>query len=199
MPGPRQDLRRALFALAAGQSGYFTAAQALGVGYTYAAQKFHVDHGNWVRIDRGMFRLPEWPAGDHDSLVRWALWARGKAVVSHETALAVHGLGDVNPALVDLTVPANFRPTAPGVRLHRANMPADDVVERGGVRITTPLRALLDVATGNLDLDLLATAIGDALEVGLVTRSQLLGQADSHGEHAALRIERALQLVKERA
>jgi predicted transcriptional regulator of viral defense system len=192
-------MRRSLFALAAEHSGYFTAAQALGIGYTYAAQKFHVDHGNWVRIDRGLFRLPEWPASDHDSLVRWALWARGRAVVSHETALAVHALGDVNPALVDLTVPPNFRPTAPGMRLHRASLPPHDIVERGGFRLTTPLRTLLDVAAGNLDLDLLTTAIGDALEVGLVTRSQVLGRADSHGDHAALRIERALQLVKERA
>jgi predicted transcriptional regulator of viral defense system len=188
-------MRRALFAVAAGQSGYFTAAQARAVGYTYAAQKFHVDHGNWVRIDRGQFRLPEWPGGDHDSLVRWALWAHGKAVVSHETALAVHALGDVDPALVDLTVPLNFRQRAPGVRLHRSSLPTDDVVDRSGFRLTTPLRTLLDVAVGNLDLDLLATAIGDALEAGLVTRSQILGRADSHGDHAALRIERALQLV----
>jgi predicted transcriptional regulator of viral defense system len=188
-------MRRALFALAARQSGYFTAAQALSMGYAYPAQKFHVDHGNWVRVDRGLFRLPGWPAAEYDSLVRWALWARGKGVVSHESALVVHELGDVNPALVHLTVPANFRPRASGVRLHRADVPADDVVERAGFRLTTPLRTLLDVAVGNLDLDLLAAAIADALELGLVTRSQILGRVDAHGEHAALRIERALQLV----
>jgi predicted transcriptional regulator of viral defense system len=188
-------MRRALFALATGQSGYFTAAQALGVGYGYPAQKFHADHGNWVRIDRGLFRLPGWPAAEYDSLIRWALWARGKAVVSHESALVVHELGDVNPALVHLTVPPNFRPRASGVRLHRADLPQDDVIERTGFRVTAPLRTLLDVAAGNLDLDLLATAIGDALEIGLVTRSQVLERIDAHGEHAALRIERALQLV----
>jgi len=188
-------MRRALLALATGQSGYFTAAQALGLGYGYPAQKFHADHGNWVRIDRGLFRLPGWPPAEYDSLVRWALWARGKAVVSHESALVVHELGDVNPALVHLTVPANFRPRAPGVRLHHADVAADDIVERTGFRVTTPLRTLLDVAAGNLDLDLLATAIGDALEIGLVTRPQILGRVDAHGEHAALRLERALQLV----
>ncbi len=192
-------MRRALFALVAEQSGYFTAAQALGVGYSYAAQKFHVDHGNWTRVDRGLFRLPEWPVSEHDSLVRWSLWARGRAVISHETALGVYALGDVDPAPVDLTVPPNFRPRASRVRLHRASLPPDDVVERGGFRITTPLRSLLDVAAGNLDLDLLATAVGDALEAGLVTRAQVLRRADSHGDHAALRIERALRLVSERA
>ena len=188
-------MRHRLLALAAGQSGYFTAAEARDVGYAYAAQKFHVDHGNWVRVDRGLFRLPEWPVGEHDSLVRWALWARGRAVVSHETALAAHRLGDVNPALVDLTVPRGFRSTATGVRIHHADLPADDIVERGGFRLTTPLRTLIDVAVGTLDVDLLATAIRDALDAGLVTRAQVLHRVDSAGEHAGLRTIRALQLA----
>jgi predicted transcriptional regulator of viral defense system len=189
-------MRRTLFALAAGQSGYFTAAQALDTGYSYSAQKFHVDHGNWLRVDRGLFRLPEWPPGEHDSLIRWSLWARGRAVVSHDTALSVHQLGDANPALVHLTVPPNFRPKAPGVRLHPADLPSEDILDRQGFRITTPLRTILDVAAGNLDLDQVATALGDALEAGLLTQRQLLARADSFGDHAALRIERALQLAR---
>jgi hypothetical protein len=44
--GPTQDLRRQLHELAFGQSGYFTAAQAVRIGYSYQAQKYHVDHGN---------------------------------------------------------------------------------------------------------------------------------------------------------
>ncbi len=188
-------MRRALFALATQQSGYFTAGQALEVGYSYAAQKFHADHGNWVRIDRGIYRLPEWPAEEHDSLVRWALWSRGKGVISHETALAVFELGDVSPAVVHLTVPRNFRAKAPGVRLHRADLANGDVLDRQGFRITSPLRSLLDVAAENLDLDQLATAISDAFEAGVVTRRQLLARADEFGDHAALRLERALQLA----
>ena len=71
-------------------------------------------------------------------------------------------------------------------------VPRGDLVERQGFRLTTPLRTLLDIAAGNLDTDQLATAIRDALEAGLVTRRQLLSRADSFGDHAALRIERAL-------
>lgn len=196
MAGPRQDARRSLLALAGAQSGYFTAAQALHVGYTYSTQKFHVDHGNWVRVDRALFRLPEWPASPADSLIRWSLWARGRAVVSHDTALAAHELGDANPAAVHLTVPQNFRSKAPGVRLHRGELPAEDILERGGYRITTPLRTLLDVAAGNLDTDQLATAIADSIEAGLLTRRQLLARADAFGDHAALRIERALSQTR---
>ncbi len=113
----RQDLRRQLAAVASAQSGYFTAKQALGVGYSYQAQKYHADRGNWQRVDRGVFRLPEWPVGRHDGLVRWSLWSRGKAVVSHETALAVFDVGDFNPSLVHLTVPfAGDSAGRPGTR-----------------------------------------------------------------------------------
>lgn len=105
----------------------------------------------------------------------------------------------MNPAQVHLTVPPNFRAMAKGVRVHRGVLPPGDVTERQGFRLTTPLRTLLDVAAGNLDTDQLATAIRDALEAGLVTRRQLLSRADSFGDHAALRIERALAAVQAEA
>jgi predicted transcriptional regulator of viral defense system len=193
----RQDLRRQLAALAAAQSGYFTAAQALEVGYSYQAQKYHSDRGNWQRVDRGLYHLPEWPGGQHEDLVRWSLWSRGKAVVSHESALAVYDLGDANPPYVHLTVPPTFRSTAPGVRLHRAELPDGDVRQQDGFRMTTPLRSLLDVAAETTDVEQLATAIGDALRQGLVTRRQLLARGDAVGPRAALAIERALRQLEE--
>lgn len=189
----RTELRRRLVRRAADQSGYFSAAQALELGYSYPAQRYHVQRGNWTRIDRGVFRLPEWPVGSHEDLVRWTLWSRGKAVVSHETALSVHELGDVDPARVHLTVPAGFRAKTSGVVLHHGGLPEEDVEHRDGFALTTPPRSLLDVAAGELDLDLLARAVDDALRQGLVTRRSLLTRADAFGAHAALRIERALQ------
>lgn len=191
----RTDLRRRLLAVASAQSGYFTAAQALEAGYSYPAQRYHAHRGNWLHVDRGVYRLPEWPAGRHEDLVRWTLWGRRKAVVSHETALSVHELGEANPARVHLTVPPNFRKKDAAVVLHRAVLPPDDTEEHDGYRVTTPLRSLLDVAAGELDLDQLARALDDALRKGLVTRRALLERVDELGTHAALRIERALQEI----
>ncbi len=191
-PRDRLDLRRRLIARAATQSGFFTAGQALDAGYSYPAQKYNADRGSWVRVGHGLYRLADWPVGAHDDLVRWSLWARGRAVVSHETALSVYDLGDVNPARVHLTVPSNFRPTAPGVVLHKGAVAGDDVREYEGFRITTPLRSLLDVAVGDLELGLLTGAIQDALDHGMVVRRDLLARADGFGERAALRVERSL-------
>ncbi len=113
MNSRRGDLRRLLDAIAFRQSGFFTAAQALEVGYTYQAQKYHVDAGNWTRIDRGLFRLPNWLSDPDDQYVRWALWSGDRGVVSHESALRVHGLSDVDPARFHLTVEPGFRAETP--------------------------------------------------------------------------------------
>jgi hypothetical protein len=195
MPADRQDLRRRLVALAATQSGHFSAAQALHLGYSYQAQKFHVDRGNWTRVDRGLFRLPEWPVGPYDDLVRWTLWSRGAAVVSHDTALAVHGFGEANPAVVHLTVPRSFRSSAPGTRLHRGLLPPSDVWQREGFRITTPTRTLLDLATSHLDLDQLVSAVAGAHERDPTIGPTLLAAAHDLGPRSARRIEQALRLA----
>ena len=191
----RQDLRRSLAAPAATQSGYFSAAQALGVGYSYQAQKFHADRGNWIRVDRGLFRLPEWPVGTHDDLVRWSLWARGRAVVSHETALAVHELGEANPTAVHLIVPANFRSTAAGVVLHRGAVDEHDIWEHEGFRVTSPLRTLLDVAASHLDLDQLASALVDGCAKDPTLEQTIIGRARELGPRAATRLHQALQVA----
>lgn len=191
----RIELRRRLADIAGTQSGYFSSAQALEAGYSYSAQRYHVYRGNWTQVDRALFRLPEWPGSLNEHLVRWSLWSKGRAVVSHETALSVYELGNVNPARVHLTVPEGFRQSAPGIVLHRGDPPAEDVTEQEGYRITTPLRSLLDVAAGHLEIDELAIAVEDAIRRGQVTARMLRSRADDLGSHAALRIERALQQV----
>ena len=165
------------------------------MGYSYQAQKFHADRGNWQRVDRGLFRLPEWPVGEHDDLVRSALWSNHRAAASHETALAVHDLGDANPTIVHLTVPSSFRSRPPGgVRLHRADLPTGDVESREGFSVTTPVRTLLDVAAGTLDLDQLADALQHACERSPTTKPLVMSRAEELGPRAALRIERALRV-----
>ncbi len=179
MPMDRQDLRRRLAALAATQSGYFTAAQALKVGYSYPNQKFHVDRGNWVRVDRGIFRLPEWPVDPRDDLVRWSMWALGQGVRVH------------------LTVPPRFSKSDPAVILHRATLDEADVEDRAGFRITTPLRSLIDVAAAGADLDQLARAIGEARNAGMVTPRRLRERAEEVDVRGALRVEQALGILGE--
>lgn len=193
MPVNRRDLRRRLFELAAQQSGYFTAAQAKSLGYSHQAQAHHVRAGNWWRVDRGLFRLVEWVPGVHDELARWTLWSRERAIVSHESAMAVHGIGEFESRYVHLTVPPGFTMRDDAVALHYAELPTDDVSQRSGYRVTTPLRTLIDVAANATDEDQLARAIDDARRAGLVTTRRLRSRAETLDPRAALYIERAIQ------
>lgn len=195
MPTSRQDLRRALHAVAFQQAGYFTAAQALSLGYSYQAQKYHVDAGNWLRVDRALFRLPEWPTDPEDVFVRWTLWSDGRGVVSHDSALAVHGLADVDPVRVHLAVPRGFGAADELVELHVAEVTADDREQRRGWTVTSPLRTLLDAAASDLSQEQVDRAVGHALRLGKVTRRRLLRATSDAPDRIALRVERALAKV----
>jgi predicted transcriptional regulator of viral defense system len=190
----RRELQRKLRRLAATQSGYFTAAQALDLGYSYPAQTYHTQHGNWQRVARGIYRLPEWPVGDHDDIVRWTLWSRGLGVASHNTAISIHDLADVNPRLVHLTVPPGFRAKAEGIVLHHAELAAGDVWDREGYRITTPFRTAIDSAADELSLEQLTEVVKNVFRQAPHTApQQLKREAEGRGHRAALRMERALR------
>lgn len=195
MPTDRRDLRRRLFALAAEQAGYFSAAQAHELGYSYSAQAYHVRARTWIRVDRGLFRLAEWVPDLHDDLARWTLWAKGRAVISHDTALGVYGIGEFESARIHLTVPRGFRMRDSEVVLHFGDLPPEDVEQRRGFALTTALRSLIDVAAVGAEGDQLVHAIEEALAAGVVTRRQLRARSEAIDPRAALRIERALTIV----
>lgn len=196
MPVDRRDLRRRLFNRAAQQGGYFTAAQAKSLGYSYQAQAHHVAAGNWHRIDRGLFRLAEWVPELHDDLIRWTLWSKDRAVISHETALAVQGIGEFESPRVHLTVPPGFSMGDDAVVIHHADLLNVDMIEQAGFRTTTAARSLVDVAAAGADEEQLARAIHEAAEAGHLTLRQLRARAELVDLKGALRIERAIQRIE---
>lgn len=191
-----QENARLLYEIAAAQGGYFTSAQAMKVGYAYSQQHFHLSRGNWLKVDRGLFRLRDFPPGEREDLIRWSLWSRNQkgvpqAIVSHDTALTIHELSDVMPMRVHLTVPPGFRKRVPpGCVLHKADLAPDDIESRTGYQVTTPLRTLLDVADSALSQEHLNKAMREALERGLVRRGLL--ETAPCSPRARSRLEQAL-------
>ncbi|RIK66088.1 MAG: hypothetical protein DCC65_10715 [Planctomycetota bacterium] len=198
---PARAALRRLTAVANGQGGYFTAKQAQAAGYDYPHLVYHIDTGNFERVGHGIYRLPSVRPAEHDDLIRLTLWSRARddrpqAVVSHETALALHELSDVLPSKTHVTVPKSFRKTAPrGCVLHKAAIQPGDIEEREGFRITGPLRTLLDVADYTSQ-DQLEKAVRQALERGLVRRRALDSIVSKHGKND--RLSRVLALVDNR-
>lgn len=191
----RRDAQNELRALAYRQAGYFTAAQARQIGFSYQAQKHHVDHGNWLRTERGIFRLRDWPATIEDAYVLWTLWSGGRGAISHESALAIHDLGILNPTHVHLTVPPDFRAQHPAVVTTTGQLDDSDIEDRGAFRVTTPTRSVLDLAASTAGQEGVNEAVAEALERGLTTPRSLRNRSDDFGDRAALRIERALSSV----
>ena len=165
----RRDAQNELRALAYRQAGYFTAAQAVQIGFSYQAQKHHVDHGNWLRTERGILRLRDWPATIEDAYVLWTLWSGGRGVISHESALAIHDLGVLDPTHVHLTVPPGFRAQHPAVVSTTATLDDRDIEDHGPFRVTTPARTLLDLAASAAGQEGVDEAVAEAVERGLTT------------------------------
>lgn len=189
----RIDLRRRLQQVAFRQRGYFSAAQAKAVGYTYQAQKYHVDRGNWAKIDRGVYRIADWPTAEEDSLVRWYVWSDGRGVISHQSAAEAHHLGEIDPANVHITMPVGFSTRNPLIVVHNAGLEPADIEVRDGFALTTPTRTVLDLATANdVTQDQLDSVVADAAGEGMFDELALRQRMDEFGSFAALRLERAL-------
>ncbi len=184
-----------MFTVASEQGGYFSAAQAIEVGYSYPAQAHHASAGNWIRVDRGIFRLNEWVPGMHDHLARWTLWSKGRAVISHQTALSVHDIGEFESAKTHITVLPGFTMRDEALMVHFAELLPIDVVEMAGFRVTSALRSLIDIAATAHDEQQLARAIQDAQRKSLVTAKLLRSRSEIVDSRAAMMIERALSML----
>jgi len=177
----RHSAVKALFEIVEGQQGYFTAKQAAEVGFLLGSQAHHVKAGNWVRVERGIYRLARFPRSMEEQYVIYSLWSRNRAaepvgVYSHETALSIHDLSDANPSKLHMTVPPNFRRTAPTPEvlvLHRARLAEDDVERRQGFAVTRPIRTVADVAAlGHQEFA--EQALRDGARRGVITHRQIL-------------------------
>lgn len=117
-------------------------------------------------------------------------------MISHESAVSVHGLSDLDPPDVHLTVPPDFHRRHDAAVLHWAVLAPSDVESRGGWSVTTPVGTLLDVAATDVSQEHLDRAMTDALTSGRVTRRAVLRATDAAEPRAALRIERALRAAE---
>jgi predicted transcriptional regulator of viral defense system len=132
--------------LAADNYGYITTDQAVAAGINPDRLLELARRGQIERRATALYRVPLIPPTPLDPYREATLWPRGaEAVISHETALDLYGLGDVNPAKVHITVPRAHRPRrhAPiQYRLHREDLRDDEVTLYEGIPIVTLPKAI---------------------------------------------------------
>ena len=195
------ERQKELYQIAEAQGGYFTTKQAASLGYASNKRVYHVQVGNWLREHRGIYRLALFPEPDRPDLILWWLWSRDRSdrpagVYSHQTALSLHELTDVNPSRLDMTVPSSFRRgvPVPGIlRLHYKHIADEEREVLFSVPVTNALRTILDVwEEGSLPKAALRQAFQEAMSHGKITKKQATDLAnDSRFAAVARELEAA--------
>ena len=171
----KQPIFDTLVERASAHHGYVTTLQAREAGIDPTQLRLLAGRGRLEHVARGVYRVPVLPRSEIDDLAFAVAWARGRAVLSHESALVLHGLSDVNPSVVHLTAPPDNYPRAQGsgpVRVHRRDLPTADVTMVDGLPVTTVARTIEDCHELGTDPAQLRLAIRQARQSGQLMASQ---------------------------
>lgn len=158
------ELRR----IAMPQRGYFRAEQALSAAVTRRELTAAKSRGDIIGVRYGLFRL-----ADHLSTPLDPQFEVGISIpagtLSHETALDLHGLSDVAPTAVHVTVPVSsgVKPRT-SVVVHRSDLQASERQRRSGLWVTSPARTIRDCARAKIGIAQLQAAFEAAVERGLI-------------------------------
>lgn len=158
--------------IAAEQQGLLTATDAREAGVDPHRLVDMERRGTVERVARGLYRFPLLDAKPElGQLAQAAMWADRRGVLSHDTALDLHELCDVNPARIHITIPTSYRLQKPVPRLyalHKRDLEKGEMTLYEGISIVTPQRAILDGIESGLRTDLLRQAIDTAHKRGQV-------------------------------
>lgn len=165
--------RDELWEIASGQHGYVTAHQAETAGVGLVAVRNLVTRGTLKGATFGVYRFSKYPTSEADPYMQAVLWARApEAALSHETALVVYELSDVNPYHIDITVAKHRRLRRTDTRsyvVHRQNLASFDIGLWQEVPCVSPARAIAQCIEYGTPTYLLRQAIEAGLAEGRIT------------------------------
>ncbi|HEY9789683.1 MAG TPA: hypothetical protein V6D22_04745 [Candidatus Obscuribacterales bacterium] len=184
-----------LYQLAEAQHGFFASSQAKLLGYSQQLQSYYASRGDWLRRARGIFRLKHYPAPLlQDDLYVTYLWtcnreAKPEGVYSHGTALYLHELTTYVPPLFDISVPKHFRRHSDPpfrVQLYKRNLEEKHCDTIRGLRVTKPLRTIIDLAQSRtIDREYIEDALKAAMSKMMITHSQIKNASLAPAERRA--------------
>ncbi len=146
--------KKRLFEIARLQEGLFTAKQAKLAGFLPKNFSGHVQRGNWIKVQRGLYRISEFNINEVNfELTKWHLWSRDindkpQAVFSYLTALSIHDIGNDLPTKIHMTVPKKFRKMndPPKIlKVYFKNLEDKDYQWMNSYRVTTLFKTLVDL------------------------------------------------------
>jgi predicted transcriptional regulator of viral defense system len=168
-----------LYELAEGQSGFFTAQQAIGAGVARSTLTYHARNGGTLRrAGHGVYRLRRFPSAPYERVVcAWLGLSRAGAVVSHRSALELMELTDLIADEVHVTVPRSKRGAVVpgGVRVHFTARPIKGRHRHtvSGMTVTGVERTIADVVRSDGWSEQVERAVCQSLRRGMTTQGRL--------------------------
>jgi predicted transcriptional regulator of viral defense system len=164
-----------LIRIAAENGGYVPTRCVVANGIPAARLVTLAARGGLERIGHGLYRIPNFPFDRNDELILAVLWAKDRAAISHETALQLYELADVNPLAIDLTIPKQYRISRAGgdtYRVHREDLAPNEIEVVDGVRVVSVNRAIRGAIELGVGSALINQAIETARKLGRITKKQ---------------------------
>lgn len=181
-------------ALATRQHGVVATRQLAALGLPQRAVSHRAAAGRLHRVHRGVYAVGHPVLTVNGRRVAAILAAGPGAVLSHASAAALWEIRPTSATRIDVTVrSAAGRGRRPGLRIHRTpTLRDDEITEHQAIRVTTPARTLLDLAS-SLPRRALERALDEAEINELYDLRELQAVALAHaGERGAGRLQRAL-------
>lgn len=176
----RREWDNKLYEIAESQLGYFSAAQARAAGVNPIKLVQLAETGDIERVSRGIYRLSRFPVSPLGQFMEATLWPQvrrpgTRAVLSHDSALSLYDLSDVNPATVHITLPPSLRIRRVVPRhltIHHAELDKRDVKMVEGIPVTSAEKTIRDVHANHIGAALVRQAIADGRRTGHLTYDQ---------------------------
>lgn len=158
-----------LLEVAGEQRGFVTVRDAEDLGVPAVELRKMASRGVLVRSGHGLYRIESFSAQRHDEFMEANLWADGEGVTSHESALSLMELCDVNPRVINVTVPRRMRRAGPSYyRVWLNTLDAFDIDWREGIRVTSAARSIADALDSGTRGSLIEQAIESAMQYRLM-------------------------------
>lgn len=170
--------------IAGSQHGVLSAAQSIAAGISPQARWRLLGIGAWVRVRPNVYAL--WtPSSDAEiwlqRLTAAALWLGNHSAVSHRAAALVWQVEGVKTAPIELCTMSRRRSSEPGLVIHRVrSLPAEDVVIRDGLHVTSPARTLIDLCAV-VEPGVVELALESVLRSGMASPEQISFVLDRSG------------------
>jgi predicted transcriptional regulator of viral defense system len=153
-------------------------AEQAGIARVLIVQLAH--RGRLERVAQGLYRFPSWPTEGRQQYHEAVLWPRAHrtleyALISHDSALELYDLTQLNPGVIHVTLPLKTRISRQQpawLRLHFADVVENARTWERGVPIVSIPRAIEDVAPGH-GIDVVHRAVSEARERHLLREDEL--------------------------